>query len=117
MLYGEGKATVLLGELNPGATATIKVIDTVSDSILQLQSNQCVESTHSLGTFRFNTSNILSPTREMFYVMTDNSGRSFKGKFLFDSNLNKDEKEALLALEEDNLRNKQEIQNTIEDNS
>ena len=86
MRYASTENTVLAGIFDPGSTVNIKVINMENDSLVDITSNVCTESSNMPGIFLWSTSNInevFSTNTNLLYQMYDTIGKTFVGKFVY----------------------------------
>jgi hypothetical protein len=84
MRYAQTENTWLLGNLPPGKTVTIVIVDIDTDNAPILLSNECVESTHIPGLYIFDVLTNLPVTsyKNFAYEMSDGEN-AFRGKFVY----------------------------------
>jgi len=87
MRYAYTEETVLVGQLQPGDTVTIKIIDLATDNLITTTTTNCIESQHIAGMFMFSTINIdkntVSSYANLLYEMTSSTGEKAYGKFIY----------------------------------
>ena len=84
MRYGQTENTWLLGNLPPGGSVTITIVDIDTDNAPVLVDNTCIESQHISGLYIFDVLNNLpiSAYKNFAYEMTDGEN-IFRGKFVY----------------------------------
>jgi len=89
MRYSNDESTVLVGTFETGKTIKIKVLNIVTDTLVSIKNNNCVESNHIEGVYLWPTNNIenaalKSGYHNLIYCMYDDtSGKRFYGKFVY----------------------------------
>jgi len=81
--------TILCGFLEAGRDVTIKLIDTKTDTLLNVTSDVCAESQHMDGLYYFDASNITDTfsQKEIVFVMTTDRGQTYSGKIVIEDDL------------------------------
>ena len=101
MRYIKTENTILAGELSPGTTVKIKLINMLTDELLPINSDMCVESQHIPGTYLWPINNIdqsvfdnliqpMSVLYAMYVPGASATGQKivFKGKIVIGGELN-----------------------------
>jgi len=85
MRYSIEETTTLVGLFDTGLSVTIKVIDLNTDTLIDLTTNVCTESSNIPGVYLFSTSNINlnvdTGIVNLLYEMIDENGKKYYGKF------------------------------------
>jgi len=98
MRYVKSETTVLAGEFKTGLQIRIKLVNMITDELLNVNTNICNESTHLPGTYFWNISNIdqnfisniTTPTSIMYMMFNlNNTLETFKGKFVLGGDMDK----------------------------
>ena len=81
--------TILCGYLTAGSTVKIKLINTLTDKLISITDDVCIESEHIGGLFYFDTSKIDEEfvSLEIAYVMSDNAGEFYGGKVVISNDV------------------------------
>ena len=87
MRYGKDEQVILVGKFKPGSTVTIKLIELSNDNLVEVTNNICVESDHLPGVYLWSTSDISDDSlvgySNILYLMSDDTGKEFIGKFVY----------------------------------
>lgn len=87
MRYAKEEQAILVGKFKPGSIVTIKLIELSNDNLVEVTNNICVESEHLPGIFLWSTSDIADDSlvgySNLLYLMSDETGKEFIGKFVY----------------------------------
>ena len=85
MRYTKNEDVILVGKFKPGSVVKITLIELSNDNLVEVNTDECVESEHIPGIFLWSTSDIkpdaLVGYSNILYVMKDDTGKEFMGKF------------------------------------
>jgi len=102
MRYSENEETILVGEFEPDKNIKIKILELKSDQFIGLNTNDCVESDKVPGIYTFDTRHIDKSTvpeySNLLYIMYDEEGYQYLGKFVYGGWLDNIEVEANVDL-------------------
>jgi len=93
MRYSSNENTTLVGQLTPNRVVTIKIINILTDTVIPLTNNVCVESNHIPGLYLWNTSNLsidaITGYTNLIYEMRQGT-EVYYGKFIYGGYVDKD---------------------------
>jgi len=94
MRYSKTEITTLVGNFKPNSIVTIKLIDSNTDTLVNLTSSTCTESRHIPGVYLWKTdkisdSNLKNVFHNLVYEMSSNDGKKFYGKFIYSGYVDK----------------------------
>jgi hypothetical protein len=83
------KGTILLGYLPIDHSVTITLVNIKTDTLINVSSNICNESTVQPGLYYFNTNNIIDEIEsvEIAYIMKTDVGETYGGKIVIHNEL------------------------------
>lgn len=93
MRYSSSEKTVLVGQLTPGRVVSIKIINLLTDTLIDISNSTCVESEHIPGLYLWSTNDItpggVTGFTNLLYEMKQGD-EVYYGKFVYGGYVDED---------------------------